>query len=75
MKVHFQMLAAYNTWVNERLYDAVAALPDQEYRRDRGAFFGSLHGTLNHLLLGDIIWMHRFNRRGRGTEQAGRHPA
>jgi uncharacterized damage-inducible protein DinB len=64
MKVYFEMLAAYNTWVNERLYDAVAALPDQEYRRDRGAFFGSLHGTLNHLLLGDIIWMHRFTGAG-----------
>jgi len=58
------MLAAYNTWVNERLYDAVAKLPDADYRRDRGAFFGSLHGTLNHLLLGDIIWMHRFTGEG-----------
>lgn len=68
MKRHFEMLAAYNTWVNERLYDAVSRLPDAEYRRDRGAFFGSLHGTLNHLLLGDIIWMHRFT--GEGAEPA-----
>jgi len=64
MKRHFEMLAAYNTWVNARLYDAAARLPDPEYRRDRGAFFGSLHGTLNHLLLGDIIWMHRFTGEG-----------
>jgi uncharacterized damage-inducible protein DinB len=64
MKQQFEMLAAYNTWVNQRLYDAAAKLPDAEYRRDRGAFFGSLHGTLNHLLLGDIIWMHRFTGEG-----------
>ena len=64
MKSLFEMLAAYNAWVNERLYDASARIPDGEYRRDRGAFFGSLHGTLNHLLLGDRIWMHRFTREG-----------
>ena len=66
MKTLFQMLAAYNGWANERLYDAAARIPDAEYRRDRGAFFGSLHGTLNHLLLGDRIWMHRFT--GEGVE-------
>src|SRR5579862_7023427 len=60
MKPLFDMLAAYNAWANERLYDAAARVPDAEYRRDRGAFFGSLHGTLNHLLVGDHIWMHRF---------------
>ena len=64
MKPLFQMLAAYNAWVNERLYDAAARVPDAEYRRDRGAFCGSLHGTLNHLLLGDRIWMHRFTGEG-----------
>ncbi|HVM83556.1 MAG TPA: DinB family protein [Candidatus Binatia bacterium] len=64
MKAEFEMLAAYNTWVNGRLYDAAARVPDAEYRRDRGAFFGSLHGTLNHLLLGDLIWMHRFTGEG-----------
>ncbi len=60
MKALFEMLAAYNAWANERLYDAAARVADQDYRADRGAFFGSLHGTLNHLLLGDRIWMHRF---------------
>jgi uncharacterized damage-inducible protein DinB len=58
------MLAAYNQWANRRLYDAAAALPDADYRADRGAFFGSLHGTLNHLLVGDRIWMHRFTGEG-----------
>jgi uncharacterized damage-inducible protein DinB len=64
MKSLFEMYAAYNVWVNERLYDASARIPDAEYRRDRGAFFGSLHGTLNHLLVGDRIWMHRFTGEG-----------
>jgi uncharacterized damage-inducible protein DinB len=64
MKPLFEMYAAYNAWVNERLYDAAARIPDAEYRRDRGAFFGSLHGTLNHLLVGDRIWMHRFTGEG-----------
>src|SRR5271169_3638613 len=64
MKPLFEIYAAYNAWVNERLYDAAARIPDAEYRRDRGAFFGSLHGTLNHLLLGDRIWMYRFTGTG-----------
>jgi len=58
------MLAAYNEWANQRLYDAAAVLPDEDYRADRGAFFGSLHGTLNHILVGDRIWMHRFTGTG-----------
>jgi len=64
MKAQFKMLAAYNAWVNERLYEAAAKIEDADYRADRGAFFGSLHGTLNHLLLGDRIWMHRFTGEG-----------
>jgi uncharacterized damage-inducible protein DinB len=64
MKSLFEMFAAYNTWVNERLYDAAARISDRDYRADRGAFFGSLHGTLNHLVLGDRIWMHRFTGTG-----------
>src|SRR5258708_1836925 len=58
MKALFEMLAAYNRWANERLYDAAAKLPDADYRYDRGAFFGSIHGTLNHVLIADRIWMH-----------------
>src|SRR5712691_5526643 len=64
MKAQFEMLAAYNSWVNQRLYKAAANLPHQDYRADHGAFFGSLHGTLNHLLLADRIWMHRFTGEG-----------
>jgi len=64
MKSHFAMFAAYNRWANERLYEAAAKVPDADYRAGRGAFFGSLHGTLNHLLVGDRIWMRRFTGEG-----------
>jgi len=62
-------MAAYNRWANRRLYDAVAGISDRDYRADRGAFFGSLHGTLNHLLVGDLIWMQRFTGEGDAPRQ------
>jgi len=64
MTDRYRMFAGYNAWCNERLYDAAAAVPDAEYRAERGAFFKSLHGTLNHLLVGDRIWMNRFTGEG-----------
>ncbi|KAA2242052.1 DinB family protein [Salinarimonas soli] len=60
----FRMLAAYNAWANLKVYVAAAALPDADYRADRGAFFKSVHGTLNHLMVADKIWMHRFTGEG-----------
>jgi uncharacterized damage-inducible protein DinB len=56
-------MAAYNSWMNERLYECCARLGDDARKRDAGAFFKSIHGTLNHLLLGDRIWMGRFTGR------------
>ena len=53
-------MSEYNRWMNERLYEACAALPDEQRKRDAGAFFKSIHGTLNHLLLADRVWMGRF---------------
>lgn len=64
MKPHFTMFAAYNRWANERLYEAVAALPPEQFHADRGAFFGSLCGTLNHLLVTDRIWLRRLTGTG-----------
>ena len=57
---HFRMLAAYNTLANERLYEACARLSDDERRKDRKAFFRSILGTLNHIMVGDRIWLSRF---------------
>lgn len=56
---YFRTLTRYNQWANRRLYDACAELPEAEYMKPRAAFFGSLHGTLNHNLVGDRLWMGR----------------
>jgi uncharacterized damage-inducible protein DinB len=53
-------MAEYNAWMNGKLYDCCASIPDDERKRDVGAFFKSIHGTLNHLLVADRIWMGRF---------------
>jgi uncharacterized damage-inducible protein DinB len=64
MHDHYRMFAAYNAWANRTLYEEVGKLDDAAYRRQLGAFFGSLHGTLNHLLAADRIWMKRFTGTG-----------
>ena len=56
-----QLQARYTYWMNERLYAAARELSDDERKRDRGAFFGSIHRTLNHLVWGDMTWLGRFN--------------
>jgi uncharacterized damage-inducible protein DinB len=53
--------SAYNAEMNRRVYGAAARLSDEERKLDRGAFFGSIHGTLNHLMWGDTMWMSRFD--------------
>jgi uncharacterized damage-inducible protein DinB len=63
---HYRMFGHYNAWANSRLYEAVAQLSTEQYRADRGAFFKSVHGTLNHLLVTDRIWMRRFTGEGEG---------
>jgi uncharacterized damage-inducible protein DinB len=61
---HYRMFGHYNAWANSRLYDAAARLSNEQYRADRGAFFKSVHGSLNHLLATDRIWMQRFTGEG-----------
>jgi uncharacterized damage-inducible protein DinB len=61
---NFRQLAAYNHWANLRLYGAALDMPEELYRRPTGVFFGSLHGTLNHLLLTDRIWLKRLTGQG-----------
>jgi len=60
----YRLFAHYNAWANARLYDAVAGLSDTDYRADLGVFFGSLHRTLNHLVVTDRIWLKRFTGSG-----------
>ena len=52
-------MARFNAWTNERIYGCVAELSDEAYRKDRKAFFGSIHNTLNHLLVVDRLWIAR----------------
>jgi uncharacterized damage-inducible protein DinB len=56
---HFRLMAPYNAWMNTKVYDAAATLDPEEVARDRGAFFGSILGTLNHLVDADLIWLGR----------------
>ena len=62
---HIRLMAEYNRWMNEKVYETAAKLPAHEVARDRRAFFGSLLGTLNHIMVGDIVWLKRL----------GAHPA
>ena len=64
MLENYRWLARYNRWFNARLFDACEQLPEAERRRDRGAFFGSIHGTLNHLVWADRMWLRRFASQG-----------
>jgi uncharacterized damage-inducible protein DinB len=56
---YFEQLSRYNAWANERLYDACSQLAEAELKAPRRAFFGSILATLNHILVGDRIWMSR----------------
>jgi uncharacterized damage-inducible protein DinB len=58
---YVRTMATYNAEMNRRLYEAASRIPDDERKRDRGAFWGSIHGTLNHILYGDRSWMSRFD--------------
>lgn len=64
MRQHFRMFAAYNRWANTLVYEAAAALSQDELNRSTGAFFGPLIGTLNHVLAADRIWLKRFTGEG-----------
>lgn len=58
----YPALAEYNHWMNQKLYAICADIPDAKRKEDLGAFFRSIHGTLNHILIGDRLWMGRFTQ-------------
>lgn len=60
LSAHAVLMASYNAWMNAKLYDAAATLSAEALALDRGAFFGSILGTLNHLVVSDTIWLKRF---------------
>ncbi|QLF70014.1 damage-inducible protein DinB [Peteryoungia desertarenae] len=61
---HYRMFAAYNAWANRLVYDTAAELTEEELNRDSGAFFGSLFGTMSHVVTADRIWLNRFTGEG-----------
>src|SRR5688572_26389281 len=61
----YKLFADYNRWANTRIYDAAARLSEAQLKENRGAFFKSVLGTLNHILVGDRIWISRLNGAGR----------
>ncbi|HQZ05884.1 MAG TPA: DinB family protein [Burkholderiaceae bacterium] len=64
LRDHYRWMARYNAWFNGRLYDACEGLDDAARKLDRGAFFGSIHRTLNHLIVADQIWLRRLRQCG-----------
>lgn len=60
MLEHLRLLSRYNLWMNDKLYNTAGQLSAEEFAKDRGAYFGSLLETLNHILVADIIWLQRF---------------
>jgi uncharacterized damage-inducible protein DinB len=59
---YYTEIASYNQWMNQKLYAVCADIPDVDRQADRGAFFKSIDGTLNHILVGDRIWLGRFTQ-------------
>jgi uncharacterized damage-inducible protein DinB len=60
--------ARYNRWMNRKVYDAAARLSDDERKQDRAAFFRSIHGVMNHILVADRIWLGRLAGHTHGAE-------
>ncbi len=59
---YYSVMATYNQWMNQKLYAVCAEISDVDRKADRGAFFKSIHGTLNHILIADRIWLGRFTQ-------------
>src|SRR5262245_24569731 len=66
---YFRRFARYNRWANARVYAACAGLSTEDYRAQRPAFFGSIHNTLNHILVADRVWLGRFEGKPSGIKR------
>ncbi len=58
-KTYVELMAEYNKWIDKKIYSVCQDIPDQDRKKDMGAFFKSIHGTLNHIYYGDIAWLER----------------
>jgi uncharacterized damage-inducible protein DinB len=68
---HLKLMAGYNQWMNERIFSLLESVPDEELMRNRGAFFGSVTGTLNHIYVADILWLRRLKNHPTAPAIAG----
>lgn len=59
IKQNVELFAKYNQWMNSKIYALVIPLGKEDLNKDRGAFFGSILGTLNHLMVADLTWLNR----------------
>lgn len=69
MRDLFTLMASYNTWMNAKLYQAASELSVEELNADKGAFFKSVLGSLNHLVVADTIWLQRFSEHSKHPEE------
>lgn len=60
LKQNFELMAEYNQWINLQFYNVAGTLPQEKLDQNMGAYFGSIAGTFNHILVGDILWLKRF---------------
>lgn len=67
-KQHFQLMADYNCRMNRQVYQASSQLGKGDLQKDVGAFFGSVLGSLNHILVGDLVWLARFSNHSNDYE-------
>ncbi len=70
----FKRFAQYNAWFNGRVFELAGQLPDDEHRKNLSAFFKSIHGTLNHLLLVDRLWLGRISKHPQGFASLQKTP-
>jgi len=68
---NYQQLALYNRWMNTKIYNATLKLSDEELKKDRSAFFRSIHSTMNHIFWADIGWISRFQGKTYPVERGG----
>lgn len=61
IKPNFELMAEYNALMNQKFCDSISTISNDILWQDQKAFFGSILGTLNHLMVGDLIWLNRFN--------------
>ena len=61
LKEHVYLMADYNQWMNQKVYEAVGAMGPEKMHEDKGAFFGSIFASLNHICVGDTLWLKRFS--------------